>query len=103
MFKNFSAESPLDPSNNPPPLQSGSLYNEGMKPLFYSDQNAKNKNLGWIRMGHNIHYYKNNVRRKDCKGERYVAVLIFKTLAVRERGEFDFDHHFAFLTIFLKR
>ena len=51
--------------------------------MFYSDQNAKNKNLGWIRMGHNIHYYKNNVRRKDCKGERYVAV--------RERGELDFE------------
>ena len=43
-------------------LKSGSLYNEGMKPLFYSDRNAKNKNIGWVRTGHNIHYYKNNIR-----------------------------------------
>ncbi|XP_063683107.1 cytosolic carboxypeptidase 2-like isoform X36 [Bolinopsis microptera] len=59
-------------------LKSGSLYNEGMKPLFYSERNAKNKNLGWLRMGHNIHYYKNNIRRKDCKGERYQYSLTWQ-------------------------
>ncbi|OAF68752.1 ATP/GTP-binding protein-like 2 [Intoshia linei] len=39
-----------------------SLYNFGMKPLFYSEMNAKYKNIAWTRRGNNIKYYKNNIK-----------------------------------------
>lgn len=39
-----------------------SLYNEGMKPLFYSDKLAKEKNIGWTRLGADIKYFRNNIR-----------------------------------------
>ena len=41
-------------------LKSDSLYNMGMRPLFYSELDAANKNLGWRRAGNKIKYYKNN-------------------------------------------
>ena len=43
-------------------LQSGSLYNEGMRPLLYSEIDAATKKIGWVRTGENIKYYKNGVR-----------------------------------------
>ena len=43
-------------------FQSGSLYNEGMKPLMYSLKDASEKNIGWIRTGSNIKYYKNDIK-----------------------------------------
>ncbi|XP_057620355.1 cytosolic carboxypeptidase 3 isoform X5 [Chionomys nivalis] len=38
-----------------------SLYNRGMKPLFYSEKEAKIHNIGWQRIGDQIKYYKNNL------------------------------------------
>ncbi|XP_029334247.1 cytosolic carboxypeptidase 3 isoform X2 [Mus caroli] len=38
-----------------------SLYNRGMKPLFYSEKEAKTHNIGWQRIGDQIKYYKNNL------------------------------------------
>ena len=43
-------------------LKPDSLYNNGMRPLIYSEFNALNKNIGWIRCGSNIKYYKNNLK-----------------------------------------
>lgn len=43
-------------------LKTDSLYNMGMKPLMYSELDAKTKNIGWIRFGSNIKYYKNNLK-----------------------------------------
>uniref|UniRef100_A0A673SQT8 Peptidase M14 domain-containing protein n=1 Tax=Suricata suricatta TaxID=37032 RepID=A0A673SQT8_SURSU len=37
-----------------------SLYNRGMRPLFYSEKEAKAHNIGWQRIGDQIKYYKNN-------------------------------------------
>ncbi|XP_053741662.1 cytosolic carboxypeptidase 2 [Synchiropus splendidus] len=36
-----------------------SLYQQGLKPLIYSETAAKEKGIGWTRTGHNIHYYCN--------------------------------------------
>lgn len=41
-------------------VKSGSLYNEGMKPLMYSTIDAKNSSIGWRRCGENISYFKND-------------------------------------------
>lgn len=37
-----------------------SLYNRGMRPLFYSEKEAKTNNIGWRRIGEQIKYYRNN-------------------------------------------
>lgn len=49
-------------------LKSDSLYNMGMKPLMYSEADAKNKSIGWRRWGSSIKYYKNNLRTEDENG-----------------------------------
>ncbi|XP_054548661.1 cytosolic carboxypeptidase 3 isoform X3 [Talpa occidentalis] len=38
-----------------------SLYNRGMRPLFYSEKDAKAHNIGWQRIGDQIKYYRNNI------------------------------------------
>ncbi|XP_072508756.1 cytosolic carboxypeptidase 3 isoform X5 [Notamacropus eugenii] len=38
-----------------------SLYNRGMRPLFYSEKEAKMNNIGWQRTGDQIKYYRNNI------------------------------------------
>ncbi|XP_065942102.1 uncharacterized protein [Magallana gigas] len=40
-------------------LKKDSLYNYGMRPLLYSESDAKNKSKGWIRAGHHISYSRN--------------------------------------------
>ena len=42
--------------------QSGSLYNEGMRPLVYSEMDAVKKKIGWVRRGEDIKYYKNAIK-----------------------------------------
>jgi len=37
-----------------------SLYNEGLRPLLYSTQDARTQSVGWRRCGDNITYYRNN-------------------------------------------
>ncbi|XP_077626812.1 cytosolic carboxypeptidase 3 isoform X2 [Crocuta crocuta] len=37
-----------------------SLYSRGMRPLFYSEKEAKAHNIGWQRIGDQIKYYRNN-------------------------------------------
>lgn len=42
--------------------QPDSLYNSGMRPCMYSDKEALQNKVGWIRSGQNIKYYRNNLR-----------------------------------------
>ncbi|CAK9797042.1 Cytosolic carboxypeptidase Nna1 [Anthophora plagiata] len=37
-----------------------SLYNEGLRPLLYSTEDAKRRAIGWRRCGENIAYYRND-------------------------------------------
>lgn len=39
-----------------------------MRPLIYSESDAKTKNIGWRRWGTNIKYYKNNIKSEDDNG-----------------------------------
>ena len=43
-------------------VKAGSLYNDGMRPLAYSEHDAKTKGIGWTRVGTKIKYYKNDMR-----------------------------------------
>ena len=51
-------------------LKPESLYNMGMRPLMYSELDAKHKNLGWRRWGTNIKYYRNNIKSEDENGNQ---------------------------------
>ncbi|KAL5014989.1 hypothetical protein ScPMuIL_009259 [Solemya velum] len=46
-------------------LKKDSLYNYGMRPLVYSEKDAKMKGIGWVRTGHHI-YYSRNVMHMHC-------------------------------------
>ncbi len=50
-------------------MKSDSLYNAGLKPLFYSEKLAKEEGNGWFREGEDVVYYQNLMRRKN--GEYY--------------------------------
>ncbi|TKC52218.1 hypothetical protein EI555_009415, partial [Monodon monoceros] len=53
-----------------------SLYNRGMHPLFYSENEANAHNIGWQRIGDQMKYYRSNQGQDgkvkghdfDCKG-----------------------------------
>jgi len=45
-------------------LKPDSLYNSGMKPLVYSEADARTKGRGWYRDGSRICYYQNGIKRK---------------------------------------
>ncbi|XP_060812546.1 cytosolic carboxypeptidase 2 isoform X3 [Bombus pascuorum] len=44
-----------------------SLYNEGLRPLLYSTEDAKKRAVGWRRCGENIAYYKNDSSSNEEK------------------------------------
>lgn len=46
-------------------IKPDSLYNNGMKPLLYSESAARHSGRGWIRAGTDICYYQNNIKRKN--------------------------------------
>ena len=68
-------------------MKPDSLYNAGMKPLMYSNKQAKHKcipfilylilEIGWYRNGYDICYYQNNMKRKN-NGYYYTLTLAFK-------------------------
>ena len=66
-----------------------SLYNEGMKILFYSEKLANDKDIGWQRGGHNIYYYQNGIRKEAVKPGR--PPKQFYTLTFTFEFPFDDD------------
>ncbi|XP_011647853.1 cytosolic carboxypeptidase 2-like [Pogonomyrmex barbatus] len=51
-----------------------SLYNEGLKPLLYSTEDARTRSVGWRRCGDNITYYRNN-DSSDEEKERHTLTF----------------------------
>ncbi|XP_058580189.1 cytosolic carboxypeptidase 3 isoform X8 [Neofelis nebulosa] len=51
--------------------KAASLYNRGMRPLFYSEKEAKAHNIGWQRIGDQIKYYRNN---QGQEGRHYFSL-----------------------------
>ena len=47
-------------------MKPDSLYNHGMRPLVYSETEAKRTGKGWVRGGGDICYYQNSMRRKNA-------------------------------------
>jgi hypothetical protein len=46
-------------------MKPDSLYNHGMRPLLYSDADAKKYGKGWQRHGNDVCYYQNSMKRKN--------------------------------------
>lgn len=53
-------------------LKKDSLYNYGMKPLMYSERDAKARGLGWKRVGSHISYYKTSTYKNPLLQREYV-------------------------------
>nr|XP_033808321.1 cytosolic carboxypeptidase 3 isoform X2 [Geotrypetes seraphini] len=51
--------------------KSASLYNLGMRPLIYSEEEARRSRIGWRRIGADIKYYKNNL---GSEGKSYYSL-----------------------------
>jgi len=52
-----------------------SLYNEGMKPLLYSENDAATNGIGWRHTGADILYYRNYVTRAPgCDPTKYMTL-----------------------------
>eukprot|EP00939_MAST-03C_sp_MAST-3C-sp1_P005554 g5554.t1 len=69
-------------------LKSDSLYNQGMRPLLYSERLAKEKGVGWHRCGGDICYYQNNTtygRTRRRSGDKSFYTFTFTT-------DLPFDH-----------
>lgn len=77
-------------------LKSGSLYNEGMRPLLYSELDAATKKIGWVRTGENIKYYKNGVRREDTTKEKYHYSLTWTCDFPNEDDTYYFAHCYPY-------
>ncbi|XP_036145317.1 cytosolic carboxypeptidase 2 [Monomorium pharaonis] len=52
-----------------------SLYNEGLKPLLYSTEDARTRSVGWRRCGDNIAYYRNNDSSSDEEKEKHTLTF----------------------------
>ena len=78
-------------------LKSDSLYNQGMKPVMYSELDAANKNIGWRRWGTNIKYYKNNIRSEDEYGNsRSLYSLTWTCTFPNENDTYYFAHCYPY-------
>lgn len=63
-----------------------SVYNQGLRPLLYSQRQAETAQIGWVRAGTDIAYYANSIRRK---GGCYYTLTFTVT--------FPLDHDTCFL------
>ncbi|XP_070764042.1 cytosolic carboxypeptidase 2 [Enoplosus armatus] len=62
-------------------MKSSSLYSHGMRPLLYSERAAKEKGVGWQRIGCNIRYYRNcNQNTKDNNSDTIALYSLTWTL-----------------------
>lgn len=69
-----------------------SLYNDGMKPLFYSKKGAENGN-GWYHDGQAISYYQNNMKKK---GGGFYYTLTFQAKFNYENDEVYVAHCYPY-------
>ena len=78
-------------------LKTDSLYNMGMKPLMYSELDAKYKNIGWRRSGSNIKYYRNNIKSENENGNpRNLYSLTWTCKFPNENDTYYFAHCYPY-------
>lgn len=70
-------------------MKPDSLYNQGMQPLVYHELLSKKSEIGWIRGGYDICYYKNGLKYKKKKYKSlytlsfmYYFILLFYLIVI---------------------
>ena len=76
--------------------KAGSLYNEGMQPVFYSEKEARDRKLGWHRTGHNIKYFKTPIKRQDTKQESFCYGVTWSHTFTHTGDTCFFAHSFPY-------
>ncbi|XP_078671210.1 uncharacterized protein LOC144911228 isoform X3 [Branchiostoma floridae x Branchiostoma belcheri] len=76
-------------------LKGGSLYNMGLKPLMYSEHDAQTKKTGWLRVGDNIKYYKNNVRI-NLRSDKCYYSLTWTCTFPNDNDSYFFSHCYPY-------
>ncbi|XP_022083602.1 uncharacterized protein LOC110975422 isoform X3 [Acanthaster planci] len=77
-------------------MKPGSLYNDGMRPLLYSEIDAQKRNVGWRRAGEDIKYYKNYLKRSDGKCERNFYSLTWTCVFPHDNDVCYFAHCYPY-------
>ena len=81
-------------------LKPDSLYNHGMRPLMYSEYEAKKNGKGWFRGGQNICYYQNTMKRKTSG---FYFTLTFEVTFSYKNDCVYFAHSYPYTYTDLKR
>lgn len=76
-------------------MKPGSLFNDGLQPVVYSEIENKNKGQSWIRAGFNIRYYKGNFIRDGLNNRQYYT-LTFKIKTFNDGDTIYFAHSFPY-------
>ncbi|CAL1533712.1 unnamed protein product [Lymnaea stagnalis] len=77
-------------------IKSDSLYNDGMKPVMYSEKEAELHKIGWVRAGSDIKYYKNNLRYETVKGERSYYSMTWTIKFKHDHDTVYFSHCYPY-------
>jgi len=77
-------------------IKPGSLYNDGMRPLMYSELNAENKGIGWVRTGTKIKYYKNDIGFSYNGKERFYYSLTWTCSFPNKNDTYYFAHCYPY-------
>jgi cytosolic carboxypeptidase protein 2/3 len=81
-------------------LKPDSLYNHGMRPLMYSEIDAKKYGKGWVRAGRDVCYYQNSMKRKNM-GHYYT--LTFRVQFSNDNDTVYFAHSYPYTFSDLQR
>ncbi|EDV29290.1 uncharacterized protein TRIADDRAFT_19871, partial [Trichoplax adhaerens] len=76
--------------------KSDSLYNHGMQPLLYSEEEASRDGVGWIRSGYDIRYYKNEISREGKYKNRNYYSLSWKIQFNNSEDTYYFAHCYPY-------
>ena len=74
-------------------MKPDSLYNHGMKPLMYSEIEAKLYGKGWQRHGQDVCYYQNSMKRKN---PGYYYTLTFSAQFKHDNDTVYFAHCYPY-------
>ncbi|XP_055371529.1 cytosolic carboxypeptidase 1 [Condylostylus longicornis] len=78
-------------------VKSDSLYNEGMRPLMYSNANSKLMGIGWRRCGDNICYFKNDEEASsEDEDENTSYTLTFNIQFPHDNDTVYFAHSYPY-------
>ena len=80
-------------------LKPDSLYNHGMQPVTYSDTAASASNVGWVRAGSKIRYYRNARRVESARIERTHYTLTWEYTFAEDKDTVYFAHCYPVCTL----